>query len=393
MPSKEEGTRPPQAVDVAVIGGGITGALVANELASHGHEVIVLERRDVAWGSTAASTALLQYEIDASLVELGKSVGEDAAGAAYRACADAIDRLAALAREVGDVGFARQHSLYHASRLADVAALREEFAARRALGLRVQWLERDGLDARFGLRAPAAILSTQAASMDPYRMASRLLARLRRRGTRVHDRSRISTITTRPRGVDLRLENGATVHAGHVVIAAGYESQDWLDARVARNRSTYAFVTDPLPREALGALARTLVWETARPYLYLRSTDDGRLLVGGADDEVDEPAKRDRRIEAKTRRLARAAMRRFPALDLQPAFAWAGTFAETADALPYFGAHAQWGPRVLFAMAYGGNGITYSCLGADVLRAAVERRRHPLATLFAFERTQRGGDD
>jgi glycine/D-amino acid oxidase-like deaminating enzyme len=41
---------------------------------------------------------------------------------------------------------------------------------------------------------------------------------------------------------------------------------------------------------------------------------------------------------------------------------------------------------VHFAMAYGGNGITYSMLGAVLLRALVERRAHPLARLFAFDR-------
>ena len=61
-----------QRCDVAVIGGGITGALVANELAGHGFDVVVLEQRDIGWGSTSASTALLQYEIDTHLVDLAK---------------------------------------------------------------------------------------------------------------------------------------------------------------------------------------------------------------------------------------------------------------------------------------------------------------------------------
>jgi len=40
-------------------------------------------------------------------------------------------------------------------------------------------------------------------------------------------------------------------------------------------------------------------------------------------------------------------------------------------------------------MAYGGNGITYSILGAELLRARIERRRHPLAELFGFARLAR----
>jgi glycine/D-amino acid oxidase-like deaminating enzyme len=77
----------------------------------------------------------------------------------------------------------------------------------------------------------------------------------------------------------------------------------------------------------------------------------------------------------------------FPQLPLQPAFSWAGTFAETCDGLPYFGIHPQYGSRVHFAMAYGGNGITYSMIGARLLRASLQRRSHPLAKLFSFTRT------
>lgn len=129
-----------------------------------------------------------------------------------------------------------------------------------------------------------------------------------------------------------------------------------------------------------------MVWESARPYLYMRTTGDGRLLVGGEDDDLDIPARRDRRVDKKTSKLARQVGRMFPHLTLQPAFSWGGTFAETADGLPFFGPHIEYGPRVLFAMAYGGNGITYSMIGAGLLRAGIEGRSHPLAELFSFKR-------
>lgn len=176
------------------------------------------------------------------------------------------------------------------------------------------------------------------------------------------------------------------IRAGHAILAAGYANQRWLRRRVAANRSSYAFITDPIDPEVLGPLRRTMVWESARPYLYMRSTGDGRLLVGGEDDAIDIPARRDARVEKKARKLEKQVRELFPHLPLRPAFSWAGTFAETKDGLPFFGAHAQHGPRVLFAMAYGGNGITYSAIGAQLLRARIERRRHPLAALFSFER-------
>jgi len=374
--------------DVAVVGAGITGALIADELQRAGHGVVVLEQRDVAWGSTAASTALLQYEIDTHMVDLARRYGEDAAVLAYRACLRAIGRLATLARGLGDIEFARMESLYCASRRRDRRALEEEFAMRRRHRFGVAWLEPADLRERFGFEAPAAILSAVAACVDPYRMTHKLLARVRKRGGAVHDRCTVASVKAGPRSVRLTLEDGLCVVAGHVVMAAGYANERWLPQRVAKNRSSYAFVTDPLDEDMLGALATTMLWETARPYLYLRTTGDRRLLVGGDDDAVDIPARRDARVDAKARGLAAKVEKRFPWIHCEPTFSWAGTFAETADGLPFFGAHPDVGARVLFAMAYGGNGITYSAIGAGLIRAAIERRRHPLATLFSFERVR-----
>ena len=135
--------------DVAVVGGGITGALIADELQRAGHDVVVLEQRDVAWGSTAASTALLQYEIDTHMVDLAKRYGEDAAVLAYRACLRAIGRLQSLARGLRDVDFARMESLYYASRRRDRRALEDEFALRRKHRFDVAWLEPGDIRERF----------------------------------------------------------------------------------------------------------------------------------------------------------------------------------------------------------------------------------------------------
>lgn len=372
--------------DVAIIGGGITGALIADELSAHGHDVAVVDQRDVGWGSTAASTALLQYEIDTHMVDLAKQYGEDNAVLAYRACAEAIDLVAAKAAEVRDVDFARTRSLYYASKRRHRNALEDEFALRRRHGFDVEWLDSAQVEQDYGFNAPCAILSAKAARLDPYRMAYRVLMRVQKRGGAVHDRTPIARIAVDARGATLTTPEGAVIKAKYLIMAAGYASQQFLRKRVAKNRSSYAFITDPIDAGTLGALKNTMVWESARPYLYLRSTGDGRLLVGGEDDDIDIPARRDARVDRKARKLADKVSKLFPHVPVQPAFAWAGTFAETADGLPWIGESPEHGRRLLFAMAYGGNGISYSMLGAGLTRALVERRKHPLQDLFGFER-------
>ena len=129
-----------------------------------------------------------------------------------------------------------------------------------------------------------------------------------------------------------------------------------------------------------------MLWESARPYVYTRATRDGRILVGGEDDAIDVPARRDANVQKKSTKLMKRARTLFPQLPLTPAFAWGGTFAETKDGLPFFGAHPEHGPRVLFAMAYGGNGITYSVLGGEIIAAIIGKRKHALLPIFGFAR-------
>jgi len=369
--------------DVAVIGGGITGAIIADALADAGFDVAVFEQRDIGWGSSAASTALLQYEIDTHLTDLAREFGEGPARMAYRACEEAIGQLRDLARGVRDVDFGMSDSLYFASHLWHKRRLRDEYEARRRAGLDTHWLDRADIARDYGFDAPAALLTHAAARVDPYRLAHRLLQRLKRRGGRVYGHTRLEPVNAGSRQVVLESGEGARVTARHVIVAAGYETQRWIKQDVARNRSSYACITEPVD---LGALADTLLWESARPYLYLRSTGDSRLLVGGEDDAVDIPGRRDARVEKKADKLMKRVAALFPHLSMKPSFGWAGTFAETSDGLPFFGPHEQWGPRVLFAMAYGGNGIVYSMLGAGLMRARLERRSHPLQALFGFER-------
>ncbi len=376
--------------DVVVIGAGITGALIADELACHGHDVVVLDQRDICWGSTSASTALLQYEIDSHATEIATRYGEESALLAYQSCLTAIEQVGALAHQIGDVDFSACDSLYYASNRLDQQSLIDEFAWRKQHGFPVRWLSRAALKSQYQLRAPAAILSSVAARVDPYRLASKLLYRLHQKGSRVFDRTQVKSITANARSVQLITDKAMVVKAKYLVMASGYEAQCWLSQSVAKNRSSFAYITDPIAADQLGWLANTMLWESSRPYMYMRSTGDGRLLVGGEDENHDIPARRAVLVDRKAATLQLKVARLFPQLQAKPAFSWAGTFAETKDGLPLFGQHPQYGPRVLFALAYGGNGITYSMLGAGLLRAQIERRQHALTELFAFARLEKG---
>lgn len=373
---------------VLIVGAGITGALYGDLLTDAGFRVAVIDGREAAFGSTSASTAMLQYEIDTEMQALGKRYGIDDAVLAYRSCEAAIGRLQTLARGLRGVDFQPMQSLYYASRFYHRRRLDSEAALRLAQGFKLELLDRAAMADRFGIDSACGLLTPMAAETDPFQLAYRLLARIEARGGRIHARTRMASFHRTDGGIEATTDDGMAIRCQHLVLAGGYETQKWLAPSVARNRSSYAFVSEPMPGQ-LGVLKRTLMWESARPYLYLRRTGDERLLVGGEDDDIDIALKRDLKVDIKAERLLAKASRLFPKLPLRIAFAWAGTFAETEDGLPFFGPHRQHGPNVHFAMAYGGNGITYSLIGAEILRDQLLGKPHPCAALFGFGRLDR----
>jgi glycine/D-amino acid oxidase-like deaminating enzyme len=372
--------------DIAVVGAGITAALVTDALITTGRTIVVLDSREVALGSTAASTALLQYEIDTHLVDLVPKLGADRALRAYLACAASFAHLEQRFPEVLPLAaYERRPSLYLAAKERDVATLRTEVAARRDIGLRCEWLESDELSKRYGCRRPGAILSALGAQMDPFRFTRAVFSACRRHGARLFARTRVEQIEEQGESLVLRTSRGHTVTAKHVVVCAGYESIDFLPLEVADVNNTYALVTEPVARRAW-VDTLPLIWESARPYFYMRGTADGRVMVGGADVPFRNAAAREVLLPRQLRHLQQQYEAMFGE-ELPPvAFAWAGSFAETRDGLPYIGKLPGGNPRLQFALCYGGNGITYSVHAGEMIRAGIEGHAHALDDVFGFGR-------
>jgi glycine/D-amino acid oxidase-like deaminating enzyme len=370
---------------VAIIGGGITGALIAYHLVEAGIDTVLLDKRHIGWGSTSATTALLQYEIDVPLVDLIPMVGEDHAVRSYQACLSAIGKIEKLVTTLGDTcDFQRKQSLYLASYKKDIKLLAAELALRRQHGFNLEWLTQQQVESQFGCSRPAALLSADGASVDAYQLTHLLLQKAIKRGLAVFDRTHVTQIEHNARGVKLTTTQGHTVTAHKIVFASGYESQAYLSQPIAKLISTYALVSEPF-QPGIERLSDYLVWESAQPYLYLRTTADQRVILGGEDEEFRNPIRRDQLLPYKTKRLQQKFSRLFPQIPLEVAFAWTGTFGETKDGLAYIGEVPE-RPHAWFALGYGGNGITYSVLSAEIIRDALQNRQHPAADLFRFDR-------
>jgi glycine/D-amino acid oxidase-like deaminating enzyme len=367
-----------------VIGAGITGALVAQRLCAVGRRPLILERRRGAMlGSTAASTALLQFELDTPLVHLARKLGKRAAARAWLCSRAALNELRTQAHRLGiHARLATRPSLYLAGELLNANGLRREALARQKLGLPSEFLERRQLRHHFDIARSAAILSHGNAEADPVALATGFLRHAIRAGARLHAPHEVTDLRGGRRDVAIATADGLEIRARHVVVCTGYELPTIVPTRKHRIYSTWAMATAPQPERLWPQ--RALIWEASAPYVYVRATADGRVICGGEDEEFSNDERRDALIPRKTARLAAKLAKLFPQLDTRAAFAWTGSFGGSTSGTPSFGA-IPGHPRCFAVLGYGGNGVTFSMLAASMIANAVQGRPDPDAGVFAFE--------
>lgn len=369
-------------VDAAVIGAGISGAMAAQALASLGMSVAVLDKRSPLHGSTMATTALLQYEIDQPLSLMVKKTGADKAIRAWRRSKLALSSLAATTRQLGiTCDLTPQQSLYLQGALLSAEGLHAEKAARDMAGLPVAYMPARLLKERYGIHSGAALLSDGDYSAHPVKLAAGFLREAVSNGARIYSPVTFSGISETPRRAHISTAEGPVVTAQLVVMATGYEIADIIPARGQKICSTWALAANITGGKQPKYLP--MIWEAADPYIYLRHLNDRKVICGGYDETFSDPAARDALIPLKSRQIMRRLHGLFPALKFELTHAWAGCFGVTPTGLPLLG----WLPRhkhVYAIQAFGGNGITFSHMAAEMLRAECADRPDPDAPLFAF---------
>jgi glycine/D-amino acid oxidase-like deaminating enzyme len=275
-------------------------------------------------------------------------------------------------------------SLQFASSKKDVTDLKKEYRLRQKAGFAIQWLEEDQVTKKFGFSKSAGLLSKDGAEADAYKITHSLLKNCISKGLQVYDNTEVTDIRHHKNEVELMTANKKRIRAKKLVIACGYESQQYIPQKVQELQATYAIASEPYEQKTFW-YKNALIWETATPYLYLRTTSDNRIIIGGKDIPFSNPNKRDSLLNQKTKSLERSFTKLFPQIPFKTDFKWTGTFAATKDGLPYIGSIRQ-RPNTYFALGFGGNGITFSSIAANIINDLLAGKKNNDSAIFKFDR-------
>ncbi|GGF95632.1 NAD(P)/FAD-dependent oxidoreductase [Paenibacillus abyssi] len=371
---------------VAIIGGGMSGSICSYVLTNCGFATVMLEREHVAGGSTSANTGLLQFSNDIMLHELMKQIGHHQAIRFYTACREAVLQIGNIAMNLArDTGFHKRSSLYYASTEQHLPKLEKEFHTLRLQGFDVEFWTADDISARFPFWKPGAIVTHGDAEINPYRFVRSVTEAAVQSGLEVYENTEVVLHDTRDGIHRLETADGCVIEADYIVYAIGYEP-DELRGKLIKASLNRSFVAVTAPQSTLTPwYGNYLIWETARPYLYMRTTPDGRAVIGGLDENKRDPilseSARDHRIDILLKRITD----HFPMFDASIEYAWSATFGESRDNLPFIGEDPLW-PGVYYCLGYGGNGTVYSMLAANLIRDAIRGDKNPIADIVKLDR-------
>jgi glycine/D-amino acid oxidase-like deaminating enzyme len=368
--------------DVAIVGAGVSGALMAHALAGMFDRVVILDRRAPIHGSTMASTAMLQYEIDTPLINLSKQIGPSKAKRAWQRSWRATQQLSQLIREEHVLcGLQDRQVLYLSGDKLGHRALREEGKARQRAGIENKYLSGGELTSQFGIAREGAILSSGSASANPVQLAAGLLRRAVQAGAEIYSPVRVFDVMASSHGVVLDAGKHF-IEAKHCIFCTGYELLKGIPAEGVKITSSWAIASRPNTRYPRW-LDDTLIWEASDPYLYIRTTPDRRLIVGGEDEEETSPKYRAHALPRKSVTLANKLKKLIPDLEFTIAKRWAGAFGESQDGLPIIDQVAGM-PNCHVVMGVGGNGTIFSLIAAQIVARQLNGHSDRDRDLFRF---------
>ena len=363
------------AVDVAVIGGGLTGSSAALALAKKGARVVLLEAGTIGNAASGRNGGMCNNGFAQDYGTLSEKLGREVADRLYRAFDAGVDTVERLVREEGiDCSFARVGKIKlaakpeHADKLARSQAL---LAA--TVDPETEMVSRADLPAEIGSgRYYGGLLYRKSAALHVGRFVGGRAAAAARRGVAVHEHTPMTSLKAAPGGGHLVGTPRGSVRARQVLLASGTSQVGplgWVRRRIVPV-GAFLIATEPLPVAMLDRLTprRRNAVDTKNLVNYFRTTPDNRLLFGGrARFAVSNPTS-----DEKSGAILRTALHDvFPELrNARIDYCWGGMVDMTRDRLPRAGER----DGIYYAMGYSGHGTQMSTLMGTIMAEVMDGR-------------------
>jgi hypothetical protein len=361
--------------DVIIVGGGITGLTTADLLLREGLSCLVLEARELCFGTTGGTTAHINTLLDVPYTELIGNFGLDNAQAVCDACRHGIDSIRSNITELNaDCAWHECKAFLFAENENQRKDLNDITEACRQVGLDPHIVDGIPIPVPF---VSAISVGTQA-RFHPTRYVHALAHRFEHMGGTIIENCRVTKLNEEKKQIEV-VTTGETFNARWVVLATHIPPTiNILHMRCAPYRSYAMALRIPKNQHF-----DDLVYDMNEPYNYFRMQPiDGEkyLIAGGKDHKTGHE-----KNTLSSLLALEAHVRKYFQVE-EVVNTWSSQYYESADGLPYIGKLPGHTAQVLTATGFGGNGMIYSSIAAKVLRNIVVDQEDGLIELFSPSR-------
>lgn len=395
LPNQYEPLNKDITCDVLIIGGGVTGALSAYLFNEKGINSIVIEKDVVAGGSTKSSTAILQYEIDSDLHRLSTLIDQKDAEIAFKLTLDSLYKLEDIINHLDDdCEFIRRPSLYYTNKKDQVEYMVKEYETRKEQNYDVELI--DDHNDKYAFSLCSGIISyNSGATVNPVKLTNELFKHLYQNyDYEVYEQTEAKEFNLEDDYVEVKTSTNHVIRCKKIVMACGYDSLQFFDDKFYNISRSFSIATKQV-NDFEGWFGKSIIRNDENPYLYLRTSKDNRIIIGGEDIEITDFNSDYEAVELpdhhplanyKYNILEKKLNEMFPQIDNKEIeYKFNGIFIDTNDGLPFIGETPDY-PNIYFNLDIGSNGILYGLLGADLLSNLYLNKQEELLRIFRFGR-------
>ncbi len=366
--------------DVVIVGGGLAGILSAYLLAKEGKNVVVLEQNSVGSGATELTTAFLTQSIDTDFSDLIKVFGKEKAKRIVDSHQQAIDLIEKIATENNiECEFERVSNYSYANREEDIKDLEAEYNAAKELGLNVNLSQKPG---DFGFINFGYLELKNQAKFHPIKFLTGLAEIMALRGTLIFENSKVTktVFDKSPHQVVTQL---GLIEADNVIVTT-YEPFN-KPLKLYFKKAFYNSYVFDVSLGMDGTFKEGIYEDLEDPYHYIRidtnkDTQEKKMIIGGEDHRQDikvSPSKNFKALEEYLKCV-------LGGKPYEIKKKWAGPILEPVDGLAYIGPLDH--DTVYYAMAFSGNGMTYSAISAMLFKDYILDKKNELSEIYAARR-------
>jgi glycine/D-amino acid oxidase-like deaminating enzyme/nitrite reductase/ring-hydroxylating ferredoxin subunit len=382
--------------DVCIVGAGIAGISAAYELVARGHEVTLIEAREVLSGETGRTSGHLATALDDHYVEIKKKHGDEGAKVAAESHGYAVKRVGEIAKQLNIECEYRLVPGYEISQFEkgtkeyeeDIKSLKAEAEYTKQLGLNTEFIPDLTIrgwsgkhDQRGGVKFP------NQGAFHPTRYLLGILKWLQEQPKfKIYTNTRMMSskestglLGLGEKHVTVETESGKSIKCNHLIEATCVPLQKLSLVAEMETDRTYC-IAIRLPKDSVEDCE---IYDSAEEYKYIRFTEcdqkDTYLIIGGCDHKVgqEEPKGRFEELEAWVRE-------RFPQAG-KVDYKWSGQVWEPVDFMAFIGKISGL-ERTYVVTGDSGNGLTHGVLASRLLADEIEGKDNPWAKLYSPKR-------